>query len=347
MGGKKGVSLNSWMKKFCTLVFLQSIQAFIYAMIIVLIVSMSFEGIDDVNDRNASMGIISIIALTSVFKIEEMVKKIFGIGGTKADARGAMSSLAKTAIAWQFGKRVLDNGSKMIGGAKGIKDAAKGREKLKKRMDRDMATFGNGGGGSPSLGAGQDSSDSGVSPTSPSLPNASTSTGSSIPSGGTPSRGGKDTRDYNAMMDKYQDQLDELKKKRKESIRQIFQGVGETAGAVPGALAGAIIGGADGNLDEALRGAAVGMGMGDTIGGKVATTAYDLGGVPGNVKGAVDSAAKIREAVRQQQIDGRGLEKARNVARAYYREATKNRVSETEIQEMINRANEANADNAN
>lgn len=361
MGGKKGAVLGSWIKEFCTLVFIQTIQAFIYAIIISFIVKMSFLSISDVDDRNASMGIICVIALTSVFKVEDMVKKIFGMGSTKADARGAMSSLAKTAIAWQFGKKVLDNGAKMASGAKGIRDAAKGRQKLKQRMNRDMATFDEGSENGGALGEGQDSSayynnsNSAGGTGAQDGHNANMGIAASVNNAGassnSSSKSGKNTRDYNAMMDKYQDQLDELKKKKKDSIKQIWQGVGETAGAVPGLVAGAIIGGADGNLDEALRGAAVGMGMGDTIGGATATTAYDVQDIvrstPGAIRDTGAAVSKIRAAVKQQQIDGRGLEKAKNVAAAYYKEATKNRVSERELQDMIKKANEAHADNAN
>ena len=322
MGGKKGAVLGSWIKEFCTLVFIQTIQAFIYAIIISFIVKMSFMDIADVDDRNSSMGIICVIALVSVFKVEEMVKKIFGIGNTKADARGAMSSLAKTAIAWQFGKKVLDNGAKMLGGVKGIKDASKGRQKLKQRMNRDMATFDDGGSGdNATLGEGQEpyreyydkakqaklNGDMDGYRTNMGIAAGMKKAGVAAAASGGPAKSGKNTRDYNAMMDKYQDQLDELKKKKRDGIRQIMQGAGETIGAVPGFVGGAIVGGADGNLDEALRGAAVGMGMGDTIGGAAATTAYDLGttvsSVPGNVKSTIDSVNKIRNAVKQQQID--------------------------------------------
>ena len=360
MGGKKGAVLSSWIKEFCTLVFIQTIQAFIYAIIISFIVKMSFTSISDVDDRNASIGIICVIALTSVFKVEEMVKKIFGIGNSKADVKGAMSSLAKTAIAWQFGKKVLDNGAKVTSGIKGIRDASKGRQKLKQRMNRDMSTYD--GANEPSLGEGEEpykeyynkakeakaAGDMDGYRTNMAIAAGMKKAGTGT---GTGAKSGKDTRDYNAMMDKYQDQLDELKKKRKDSIKQIWQGVGETAGAIPGFVGGAIVGGADGNLDEALRGAAVGMGMGDTLGGTVATTAYDFQDIarstPGAIRDAGAAVSKIKAAVRQQQIDGRGLEKAKNYAVAYYKEATKNRVSERELQDMIKKANEAHADNAN
>lgn len=364
MGGKKGAVLSSWMKEFCTLVFIQTIQAFIYALIISLIVLMSFDSISDVNDRNASMGIISVIGLASVFKIEEMVKKIFGIGSTKADTKGAMASLAKTAIAWQFGKRVLDNGAKMIGGVKGIRDASKGRAKLKQRMNRDMSTFDGESDKAGALGEGQESYREYYDKAKQAKLNgdmdgyrtnmgiaAGMKKAGAVGASGTSSKSGKNTRDYNAMMDKYQDQLDELKKKKRDSIRQIVQSVGETAGAIPGAVGGAIIGGADGNLDEAIRGFSVGAGIGDTIGGAAATTAYDLGSTvrstPGAVRSSIDAVSKIRAAVKQQQIDGKGLEKAKNIATAYYKQATKNRVSEKELQDIIKKANEAHADNAN
>lgn len=366
MGGKKGAVLGSWIKEICTLVFIQTIQAFIYAFIISLIVSMAFLEIQDVDDRNSSMGIISVIGLVSVFKIEEMIKKIFGVGNSKADVKGAMSSLAKTAIAWQFGKRVLDNGTKMLGGVKGIRDASKGRQKLKQRMDRDLGTFDEAGdGGTAAIGDGQEpyreyydkakqakaAGDMDGYRTNMGIAAGLKKAGATATTSGSSSKSGKNVRDYNAMLDKYQDQLSELKKKRSDSIKQIWQGVGETAGAIPGLAAGAIIGGADGNLDEALRGAAVGMGVGDTIGGGVVKSAYnarDIGKFMGEtLEDPIEATAKITDALRKNQIEGKGLEKAKNAATAWHKEATKNRVSERELQDIIKKANEAHADNAN
>lgn len=361
MGGKKGAVLNSWIKEFCTLVFIQTIQAFIYAIIISVIVKMSFMDIADVDDRNSSIGIICVIALTSVFKVEEMVKKIFGIGNTKADARGAMSSLAKTAIAWQFGKKVLDNGVKMASGAKGIRDAAKGRAKLKQRMDRDRATFDDESDSSGALGAAQDPSkeyyDKALAAkaagnmdgyrTNMGIAAGIKKAGNNGGSGSSP-KSGKNTRDYNAMMDKYQDQLDELKKKKRDGIRQIIQGAGETAGALPGFVGGAIVGGADGNIDEALRGAAVGMGMGDTLGGSIATSTYDVGTTAASTyRDLTSSVAKLHAAGMQQQADAKGLKRASEYLSGAIKEANKNRISEKELQAIIKRANDARADNAN
>lgn len=356
MGGKKGGPvLSSWIKEFCTLVFIQTIQAFIYAMIISLILEINFGAVDKVEDRNSGMAILAIIALTSVFKVEEMVKKIFGIGNTRADVRGAMASIAKTAIAWNFGKRVLDNGAKVAGGIKAKQDAAKGRQKLKARMKRDqiLASVGDNATYLPNESDpahGRYSFIRSVS-SSNSDGNSNGNSGGSNKSSSSGPLSVKNIRDYNAMMDKYQDQLDELKKKRQEGTKQILRGLGETAGAVPGAFAGAIIGGADGNLDEALQGFATGAGIGDTIGGSVAESAYKYttvaASVPSKVGDAASAVKKIRQAVKEQQIDGTKLEKARKTAVAYYKEATKNRVSEKELQGIIKKANEANADNAN
>ena len=42
MFGKKGAVLGGWIKEFCTLVFIQTIQAFIYALVISFIVRNKF-----------------------------------------------------------------------------------------------------------------------------------------------------------------------------------------------------------------------------------------------------------------------------------------------------------------
>lgn len=372
MGGKKGGPvLNSWIKEFCTLVFIQTIQAFIYAIIIALIVKLQWGDISDVNNRNSAMGIVSVIALTSVFKVEEIVKKIFGIGNTRADVRGAMASVAKTAIAWNFGKRVLDNGTKIAGGIKAKQDAAKGRQKLKARMERDRGTFDTGGAAAlASSVAGEDNStyqeyydkakqaklngdmdgyrtNMGIAAGMKKTNNLSAGSASV----NNKAKDGKSIRDYNAMMDKYQDQLDELKKKRQEGTKQILLGLGETAGAVPGAIAGAIIGGADGNINEAFQGFATGAGAGDLVGGAVVNGVHTYGRAIQTIdKKATESAEALINAyknVSQMEFTSKGLEKQKDRATAYYKELTKNRVSERELQGMIKKANEANADNAN
>ena len=135
----KGGALSAWLKEFCQLVFIQTLQAFIYAIIIIVIMeiySTSIEGSSDVTNYVTGLGLFSVAALFSVFKIEDLARKIFGFGSTKADHGSAVKSIAKTAFALQLGKRVLNNGKQMVGGAKNMLGANKDAKKAADRLER-------------------------------------------------------------------------------------------------------------------------------------------------------------------------------------------------------------------
>lgn len=139
MFGKGGGTLSTWLKEFCQLVFIQTIQAFIYAIIIGVIMSLyetAAAGDSAAGDYASSLGLFAVIGLMSVFKIEDVVRKVFGFGNTKADHGSAVKSMAKTAFALHIGKRVLDNGKKVVGGAKNILSANKDARKAANRLSR-------------------------------------------------------------------------------------------------------------------------------------------------------------------------------------------------------------------
>lgn len=144
MGGKSGGPLSSWIREFTTLVFVQTVQAFIFAIIMIFILStmdpskVSSTG----DDYNSAVGIMCVFALTSLFKVEEMVRRIFGLGNTKADHKGALKSIAKTAFALKIGKRVLDNGKNVIGGVKKLKNSKSDSKKANTRLQEDRSDLG-------------------------------------------------------------------------------------------------------------------------------------------------------------------------------------------------------------
>lgn len=143
MGGKSGGPLSSWIREFTTLVFVQTVQAFIFVIIMILILpNMDPTKASSGDDYNSAVGLMCVFALTSLFKVEEMIRKIFGLGGTKADHKGALQSIAKTAFALKLGKRVLDNGKKVVGGVKKIKDSKSDSNKANKRLQEDMQDLG-------------------------------------------------------------------------------------------------------------------------------------------------------------------------------------------------------------
>lgn len=137
MFGKGGGPLSSWIKEFCELVFIQTLQAFIFALTIGFIISIiQREMAMDPTDRNSALGIICIVALTSIFKIEDIARRIFGYGPTKADHGNAVASIGKSMLALRMGKNLLDNGKKIAGGAGAYFGAHKAKLKALDRRRR-------------------------------------------------------------------------------------------------------------------------------------------------------------------------------------------------------------------
>lgn len=147
MFGKGGGPLGAWIKEFCELVFIQTLQAFIFALTISFIVNiLSNQATMDATDKNTSLGIICIVALTSIFKIEEIARRIFGYGPTKADHGNAIRGIGKTMFAFQMGKNLLDNGRKVVGGigAMATGHSAKVKELKRVRKRREALNKDNG-----------------------------------------------------------------------------------------------------------------------------------------------------------------------------------------------------------
>ena len=121
MFGKGGGPIGTWIKEFCQLVFIQTLQAFVYAIVIIFIVEIlknDYRNQMDIGSHNTAVGIICVVALTAIFKLEDIAREIFGFGRTKADHGNAIASLAKWGFALSMGKSVLDNGKKIIGRSK-------------------------------------------------------------------------------------------------------------------------------------------------------------------------------------------------------------------------------------
>lgn len=297
--GKGGGALSVWLKEFIALVFTQTLQAFIYAIIIVVIMY-GLEpraGISG-DDQNAALGLMSTFALLSVFKIEDMAKKIFGIGDTKASHKNAMHSIAKTAVAAKLGSKVLNNAGKVFGGVKAIGKAGQDRRKLKTRLQEDMSDMGykleeNKGKMNATYVGNKKTAVAGVTSKNGSV-TASTDTvnGSDADSfGGSQSAAentsispstnsasvGNSSSNHDVISDAakrrmrnalrtYDDKLSEINKARDEGIKSIASGLTEFAGSVVGGTAGGILGASDGNFDEILKEIVAGAGAGDIAG---------------------------------------------------------------------------------
>jgi len=82
-----------------------------------------------------------VICLTAIFKVEDILRKILGFGSTKADHGSAVKSIAKTAFAMQLGKRVLDNGKKIVGGTKNVIEGSIDKGKAKTKLERRKKAY--------------------------------------------------------------------------------------------------------------------------------------------------------------------------------------------------------------
>lgn len=132
----KNDAFSSWLKEFCILVFTQTIQAFIFAIIILLIIkansNISNEGVSNQDDSNAAVAFVGIIGLASIGKIEDLVKGMIGFKSNVHDSsmRGGLKSFATgMAVASMVGKRV---GTNVPNFAKGIKGAITSRNDVAK-----------------------------------------------------------------------------------------------------------------------------------------------------------------------------------------------------------------------
>ena len=269
-----------WLRELCMLVFIQTIQAFIFAIVMSLIISLlSGFPVDDESDAVASTGVIAVIVLASVSKIEDIVKKIFGIksGFHDSGMRGGLKSLATTMMAANMAKGVLDNGRKVLGGAIGAAAAPikanKDMNQARARLARDMNRYGGkpgiqagaGAAGSP-LPAG--SSESGSSTSTPPAPTNPASAPAAASAG---AAGGSSANDkLQDRIEAYNDKIAEIKANRGKAIRNssitALSGLAETAGAIGFGAVGMTAGAAMGEGKEIVQAGLIGAGMGDKIG---------------------------------------------------------------------------------
>lgn len=294
---KKGV-FEMWVREFCSLVFIQSIQAFIFTIIISMITALNSSGAGE--SKNLAFGIVAIVGLASISKMEDLVRKIFGIGPNVTDPsmRGGAKSWMTMMAAGKLAKNVLDNPKKMAAGIKGhftankekmdaLNARKKAMDKLNKRVARDF--------GSPIAASGleqmaQSSGEQGVTGNSENVnvsngvnnvnnTNSTVSTGGTTRSDVSPSAKGENTAaasnvgsptgfssrsisDSNKLYDKYQDQAEEIEKNYKDKIDEIKKKQREnwktSASGITETL-GAVMGGTAGMMKGMAEGDIQGM----------------------------------------------------------------------------------------
>ena len=142
---KKDV-FSVWLKEFCSLVFTQTVQAFLLAIIMSVVLYMANDGGEQQYSGNSvsAVSIIAIIALSSISKIELLVKKIFGVesqfgdpamkNGVKSFSSGIAAGMATINLA----KRPADNLKKFVGGIKDIRSSNMDIARIGKRKSRDL-----------------------------------------------------------------------------------------------------------------------------------------------------------------------------------------------------------------
>lgn len=305
------------------------------------------SGLND-NDTISATGVIAIVALTSISKVEALVKKIFGLNSSIADqAMKPPHGLGASLMAMQLGKRVLDNVTKVGHGAAEFIGSGRDRKKAATRYARNLAVLNNkaGGASKPTASAlpkdenGGGSFDSGMA-----LPNIGNS--NSIGQG----RDGLDNilnsgqsatrKEVDAMLagkkasnidqekllklqEKYEDDLAAAKKRRRGGVKSVVSGFVETGGAAVGLVAGGSLGlvgtlGIGDDPTHALKAAMSGMGIGDAAGENAVNTVakgYEFAKDSGGVNQAYDAA--LTEAEKslgmQQQTVKRKKERLNNI----------------------------------
>ncbi len=142
---KKDV-FSVWLKEFCSLVFTQTVQAFLLAIIMSVVIYMADSDNQQqyAGDSVSATSVIAIIALSSISKIELLVKKIFGVesqfgdpamkNGIKSFGGGIAAGMAVLNLA----KRPLDNAKKVYNGVKDIRSSNMDIARLRKRTSRDL-----------------------------------------------------------------------------------------------------------------------------------------------------------------------------------------------------------------
>ncbi len=117
---KKGI-FGSWFRELATLIFTQTVQAFLLAIVMAIVISaLSSSGNGGDPNTNYAAGMLAIIALSQFGKIELLVKNIFGITSQFGDPAMGDKGNPLTAgklIAMKAGSKLLDNGKKVVGGA--------------------------------------------------------------------------------------------------------------------------------------------------------------------------------------------------------------------------------------
>lgn len=289
---KKGI-FSSWFREIATIIFTQTIQAFLLAIVMSIIISAlgSQSGSTDQSGSSAAAGLLAIIALSQFGKIELLIKNIFGVTSGVADTSmnaGFRGLTAGKVIAARGLTRIANNGRKIGEGIKSfktrseIKDLKSEKETLEAHRDAGLT-------GDPTTNRimGSTTNDLDSSTTGSNANNALNVSAADIVAAihdqTNAIKQQTDAQERNRQDDKIEkleQKIQEASDKKKEQIRTGVSGLAETAGGLYGASAGLAVGLAQGdNIAETTMG---GMGVGDYVGESVTKAGF---GTIDSVKG--------------------------------------------------------------
>ncbi len=301
--GKMGGALSAWLKEFCALVFVQSIQAFTFAIIMVMVINL--VGDESANSKAAPLGMIAVVAMASISKLEDLVKKMFGIGPSVTDPslRGGMKSWATGMVAFGAAKRVADNGKKFFGGIGSAAAASKAKKSALQRKQKFLDDYAKAHG---AIGAGSGGAGGGVG-------GSAGATGGASAGGAAGNVSYNDYMKYRDRLEAYNDKINEAKKNQRAAFKDMGKGILETGGAIAGAASGAAFSAATGDADTIIKSALTGAGVGDILGEKVidipvsvSTTIKDVSGGAG--KSAIKKEIKQKKAQVDKYFEDNGFD---------------------------------------
>lgn len=304
---QKGV-FTTWIKELCALVFVQTIQAFILAIVLSIILTFIKEIGSTISNQAivSALGVLCIVLLTSLTKMEQITKKIFGLDSgilQNKPPHGLMASY----MALKAAGRMFNNIPKIASGFSGLVGARTDKKKVQARFNNkrnNMLGGTSGAGDAPGAGGGSGAGGGAGSGSDDDSLESLTGGGAvgSLGGGATPQfRNGYKQKDLDALEDKYEEQLAAIKKQRKEARNKILSGTLETGGAITGAFGGAAVGLtsglATGDLDQIPKAIGYGIGAGDAVGEATANAIR----IPGNIKSAIQSNVKAGKDLRSSQ----------------------------------------------
>ncbi len=308
--GQKSSTLSKWIKEFCAIVFIQSLQAFLLTMVSSFIVQ-----INDNVSQAQGLAVINIIALASMAKLEQLVSDMIGLkssvsdvglkGGAKMGAHGLAGGIATMAAL----RRLGDNGKKMIGGVRGIAAGRREQKNALAEKNRKMNQYaellaqGGGAGGSAGEGEAGEGAPGGLGG----------STGAGNGEGATGTAGGRpinirDKHKYQDMLANCDAKIMEARNKKKSAIYQIASGVLETSGSVAGFAAGGALAGTmhaaagDFSLGDVLSDAVKGAGVGDVLGEAALSIPTGVASFGKDVKAGSGKKALINQIQQKQKM---------------------------------------------